>query len=128
MRSISNLNVQTNRLLILICYIVWMLYYINCFIENDCCLNYISISIRILPYCTICLLQFWKILEKSLGSAVMYIGSCMSTTQKNVLFKLKAFKMKAFTRPQRVPDSYENITVKIRFIHFEHLKKDQRCF
>ena len=48
----------------------------------------------------------------------MYIGSCMSTTQKNVLFKL----MKAFTRPQRVPDSYENITVKIRFIHFEHLK------
>ena len=41
---ISNQDVQANRSLILIFYIIWMLRYINCYIESDCWLKYISIQ------------------------------------------------------------------------------------
>ena len=60
--------------------------------------------------------KFWK---QSFDFVVMCIGTCMSVAQKkkiNALFEL----MKTFTESQRLSDSFEKITVKIRLIHCKH--------
>ena len=57
-----------------------MLRHINCYIESDCCLNYI----KILFYWTICALEFCKLWKQSLGFVVMLIGTCMSATKEEI--------------------------------------------
>ena len=63
--------------------------------------------------------EIWK---QKLGFAVMRIGTCMSVThKKNALFKL-------MKESQIVSDSFESMTVKIRFIHYKPMKAEQTYF
>ena len=62
--------------------------------------------------------DIWK---QSLGFDVMRIGTCVSVTQKNALFKL-------MKESQMVSDSFESMTVKIRFIHYKPMKAEQTYF
>ena len=50
----------------------------------------------------------------------MYFSLYVSDTKRNsLIIKL----MKTFTESHRVSDSFQNITVKIRFIHCQYIKQ-----
>ena len=73
----------------------------------------------------------WSYCLSGLGFAVwnvwyvflfMRIGTCMSVTQKEMLC------LNLWKQSQRVSDSFENMTVKIRFIHYKPYESREDIF
>ena len=84
----SNANVQTNRLLILIYYVICynsvilykLLYRKRLLVEV-----YTKFNVQGLPYWTICVLEFWKSLEAKFRFWCYAYWTCMSVTQKGII-------------------------------------------
>ena len=68
--------------------------------------------------------NFAQILEiKFMFCCYAHCNFYVKDTKRNALF---INLMKTFTESHRVSDSFENVSFKIRFIHYEHMKADHR--